>query len=92
MGAGVTNFEIATNNVLGKTGAAAPLLAVAKASFGATTTYSTGATDPLAVLETGKKLYVLGDAGVGTGAGICNVYMTFERGVDGATIAAANLP
>jgi hypothetical protein len=91
-GSGVTNFEFATDNVKGKTGAAAPLISVVKATFGATTTYSTGATDPLAVLETGKKIYVLGDAGAGTGAGICNVYLTFERGVDGATITAVSLP
>ena len=34
-GAGVTNFEFAVDNANGKTGASAPILAVAKASFAA---------------------------------------------------------
>jgi hypothetical protein len=42
-------------------------------------------------LETGKKIYIHGDDGVGTGAGEATVTMVFRRVTDGATIAAANI-
>jgi len=91
-----TNIEITVDNANGLTGAAAPIVLEILASFGSLTMMvasadATTARFPL-ILETGKKVFLHGDDAAGTGGGICQVYLFWERGADGANIVAADLP
>ena len=90
--AGPTNIEFSVDNVNGVTGVAAPIMLEVIASFGANLTSSskdaTSNTLPM-VLETGKKIFIHGDDGAGTGAGTGSINITFQRVDNGASIAAA---
>lgn len=90
-----TNFEFSTDNAAGVTGIVTPIVLEVAASFGANKTFIAtidGTTKILPmVLETGKKMFVHGDDAAGTGAGICSVYLHWERAADGANVAAADL-
>jgi len=93
--AGPTNIEFSTDNDNGVTGAGAPLAVEVIASFGANKTMvatkdATSHTLPM-VIEQGKKLYIHGDDGAGTGSGVAEVTMVFQRIDAGATIAAADI-
>lgn len=91
--AGPTNIEISTDNVKGLTGAAAPNILKAVSALGANKTVVLGFDASSEVLplylESGKKLYIDGDDGAGTGAGTVDVVMTFRRVAAGASIDAA---
>lgn len=90
-----TNIEWSVDNASGVTGAAAPIMVDAVASLGGNVTVSskdaTSHTLPL-VLESGKKVFIHGDNAAGTGAGIGNVYLVWERVTAGATVAGSDLP
>jgi len=94
--AGPTNFEFTVDNASGLTGAGAPIALEAAAGLGASKCWNaeddaTSHNLPL-YLETGKKVFVHGDDGVGTGGGIATVTLVFQRVTDAATIAGADLP
>jgi hypothetical protein len=93
--AGPTNLEFTTNNVKGLTGAAAPNVLQAVSGLGANKTVvcktsSTTKILPL-TLETGKKLFVDGDDGAGTGAGTVRATILFRRGSAGASLAGGTI-
>jgi hypothetical protein len=90
--AGPTTVQVVCDNVKGLTGATVPVWDEATANLGANVTISNSMADvnflPLK-LESTKKLYINGDSGVGTGAGVVDVTMTFRRITADASIAAA---
>jgi hypothetical protein len=89
-----TNLEFSVDNVNGKTGAGSPIYLEAVAALGANATNSskdaTSTTLPMQI-ESGKKIYIHGDDGAGTGAGTANITFVFERISDAATIAGVAL-
>lgn len=94
--AGPTNFEFSVNNTNGLTGAAGPFAVEQVAGLGASLCWNaeTDATSnslPL-YLETGKKVFIHGDDGAGTGTGHAYITMVFQRVTDGATIAGNDGP
>lgn len=93
--AGPTNLEFTTDNVSGLTGAAAPNILQAVSALGANKTVvcktsSTTKILPL-TLETGKKLYLDGDDGAGTGAGTMRVTLLCRRVAAGGSLAAGGI-
>lgn len=94
--AGPTNIEISTDNVSGLNSAAAPLVLQAVSALGANKSVVARVTSTTKVLpfllESGKKIYIDGDDGAGTGAGTLRVTMVCRRASKGAYLAAANLP
>jgi hypothetical protein len=90
-----TNIEFSTDNVYGKTGAAAPNVVEAVGTFGAQATFTAVTMGDTAllplVLESGKKLYIHGDDNAGSGGGVCQVHIKWRKVAAAATIAAANL-
>lgn len=93
--AGPTNLEFTTDNVSGLTGAAAPnvLQAVSGLAANKTVVCKTSSTTKILplTLETGKKLYVDGDDGAGTGAGTVRATILFRRASAGATLTATGI-
>ena len=90
-----TNIEITVDNAKGLTGAGSPILLDVIAEFGANLSWKSAdaTTNTLPItLESGKKLFIHGDDAAGTGAGVCNVYVKWQRQADGATFAKADLP
>ena len=89
-----TNIEISTDNVVGETGAAAPILIGAIAAFGANETISkkdaTSHTLPM-VLESGKSLFIHGDDGAGTGSGEGSITICGRPASVGAYLIANDL-
>jgi hypothetical protein len=89
-----TNIEISTNNVAGKTGAAAPIFVEVISSFGANLTVSkkeaTSHTLPM-LLESGKSLFIHGDDAAGTGAGTATITLIGKAITAGASVAASNI-
>lgn len=90
-----TNIELSTDNAKGPTGAGAPIFLEVIGSFGANA--RVGIEDATSeefpyYLETGKKVFIHGDDGAGTGAGVCDVIMKWTPETAGATIAGADLP
>lgn len=93
--AGPTNIEISTDNVYGATGAGAPLMLEAVAGLGANISWVIGdaTTSELPTqIESGKKLYIHGDNGAGTGDKHQKITLFFRRVTAGATIAANDGP
>jgi len=92
--AGPTNLEFSTDNVKGATGAGAPIFLEAIAALGANTSESkkdaTSHTLPLQI-ESGKKIFIHGDDGAGTGGGVTDITFVFERITQDATIAGVTL-
>jgi len=88
-----TNIEITTDNVSGKTGAAAPVVLETIASFGANLTVSKKDTAHFLpfTLETGKKLFIHGDDAAGTGAGEVRITIIARAISAGATLAGADI-
>lgn len=90
-----TNLEFSTDNAAGVTGVVTPIVLEVVASFGINKTFIAtidGTTKLLPmVLESGKKMFLHGDDAAGTGAGICSVYLHWERAADGANVVAADL-
>lgn len=93
--AGPTNLEITTDNVSGLTGADAPNILQAVSALGANKTVVCrvdSATKKLPfVLESGKKLFIDGDDGAGTGAGTARITIVARRLAAEATIAAGGI-
>ncbi len=89
---GPTTFQVVSDNVAGLTGDTVSIWGEATASLGVGTHVSNSMADanflPMP-LESGKKLFINGDDGVGTGAGVVTVTMVFSAITAGATIAAA---
>jgi len=81
--AGPTNVVFATDNTNGLTGVAAPFVAIAVSGLGANksvTASVSGTTKILPYLiEAGKKLYVAGNDGAGTGAGKLYIVVKYRR-------------
>ena len=92
--AGPTNIEFSVDNTNGDTGAADPIVLEAIGGFPAAISWeksdATSHSLPLK-LETGKKVYVHGDDGAGTGAGKGYITLVFRRVTSNATIAGADL-
>jgi hypothetical protein len=90
--AGPTTIQVVCDNVKGLTGATVPIWDEATANLGANTKINNSDADvnqlPI-MLEDTKKLYINGDSGVGTGAGVVEVIMKFRKVTPDATIAAA---
>lgn len=93
--AGPTNIEFSTDNTNGKTGADAPIVLEVIAGLGASLNWdasSDATTEYLPLyLESGKKIYIHGDDGAGTGSGHAYITMVFQRIDDGAFINASDL-
>ncbi len=93
--AGPTNLEFTTDNVSGLTGAAAPNVLQAVSALGANKTVvcKTSSTTKILpfTLESGKKLYLDGDDGAGTGAGTVRITLLCRRVAAGASLAAGGI-
>lgn len=93
---GPTNFEMSVDNVAGLTGADAPIWTEAEAGLDNDIVWQATAdatTSHLPIqLESGKKVYIHGDNGVGTGGGTCNFTLVFQRITDGAHITGNDGP
>ena len=89
--AGPTNLEMSCDNVYGATGAAADIMVEAISGLGANLSWiltdATSSKIPM-MIEDGKKLFMHGSDGAGTGAKIQKVLLFFRRVTPGATIAA----
>lgn len=92
--AGPTNIEISTDNVKGLTGAGAPNVTTAISGLGANKTVNirdaSGEVVPF-VLESGKKIYIDGDDGAGTGAGTARITFYGRRITANASLAAGGI-
>ena len=89
--AGPTNIEFTCDNTYGLTGANGILLLEAVAGLGANLCWTSdeATTEELPFhLESGKKIFLHGDSGAGTGDKIQKVILYFRRVDAGATIAA----
>lgn len=92
--AGPTNLEFSTDNTDGATGAGAPIFLEAISALGANATESKkDATSTLLPyrLEDGAKVYIHGDDGAGTGAGVATVTLVCRRVADGASLVGVDL-
>ena len=94
--AGPTNMEFSVDNAAGVTGPAAPFITEAIAGLGVDISWDAQADSttnflPLQ-LESGKKVFIHGDNGVGTSGGVAEVTMVFQRITDGATITGNDGP
>lgn len=93
--AGPTNLELTTDNAKGLTGAAAPNILQAVSGLGANKSVVARVTSTTKVLpfvlESGKKLYLDGDDGAGTGAGVLRITLVGRRLAAGASLAAGGI-
>jgi hypothetical protein len=90
--AGPTNIEMSVDNVNGAPiGVDDPFYEGTVVNWGASGTGHSAITSYAFTLEPGKKLYIHGSDAVGTGAGLCDVVLRFQRVTDGASIAANDL-
>jgi len=90
-----TNIEFTTDNVSGLTGAAAPFGLEVVGSFAANKTWNLSVDGDTKILpiqiESGKKVFIHGDDGAGTGDGEGIITLVFQRVTAGATIAGNDL-
>lgn len=91
-----TSLEFSVDNVYGNTGAGDVIATEATAGLGASlswrlTTDATSHTLPV-FIESGKKVFIHGDDSAGTGAGILQFTLVFQRVTDAATIAGNDGP
>jgi len=93
--AGPTNLEFTTNNVKGLTGAAAPNVLQAVSGLGANKTVvcKTSSTTKILpfTIEDGKKLFLDGDDGAGTGAGTVRITLLCRAVAPGNSLSAGGI-
>ncbi len=88
--AGPTSIEFTTDNVYGATGANAFIMVEAVSALGANVSWISGDATSSAMpmqIESGKKIFLHGDDGAGTGDKLQKVILYFRRVDAGATIA-----
>lgn len=91
-----TNLEFSVDNTYGNTGADDVIATEAAAGLGASlswrlTTDATSHTLPVQI-ESGKKVFIHGDDSAGTGAGVLQFTLLFQRVTDAATITGNDGP